>query len=137
MRSRPLNVADQRLRKKSTAMKNSSRFLRAASMALGGVLSAHGYTDYARAQRTPDGRPWPTHQTHALRFGSWREAVTAAGLAANPSSPTAGQTIVEEGHCIDALRAAARARGRSPPTADEYEEFARASNGALPSQATV
>jgi hypothetical protein len=111
-------------------------FLQAASTALGGVLSAHGYTNYARGQRTPDGRPWPTHQTHALRFGSWREAVKAAGLAANPSSPIAGQAIFEEGHCIDALRAAARALGRAP-TADEYEEFARASNGALPSQATL
>jgi hypothetical protein len=111
-------------------------FLQVASTALGGVLSAQGYTDYARAKRTQDGRPWPTHQTHALRFGSWREAVKAAGLAANPSSPIAGKTIFEDGHCIDALRAAARARGR-PPTADEYEEFARASNGALPSQATV
>jgi hypothetical protein len=111
-------------------------FLRAASMALGGVLSAQGYTDYARGQTTQDGRPWPTHQTHALRFGSWRDAVKAAGLAANPSSPIAGQTIFEDGHCIDALRAAARALGR-PPTADEYEEFARASNGAFPSQAAV
>jgi hypothetical protein len=111
-------------------------FLQGASTALGGVLSAHGYTHYARGQKTQDGRPWPTHQTHALRFGSWREAVKAAGLAANPSSPISGQTIFADGHCIDALRAAARALGR-PPTADEYEEFARASNGALPSQATV
>lgn len=111
-------------------------FLRFASAALGGVLSAKGYTDYARGQKTADGRPWPTHQTHALRFGSWREAVEAAGLAANPSSPIAGQTLFEAGHCIDALRAAARTLGR-PPTADEYEEFARTSNGALPSLATV
>jgi hypothetical protein len=111
-------------------------FLQAASTALGGVLSAHGYTAYARGRKTGDGRPWPTHQTHALRFGSWRAAVTAAGLAANPSSPIAGQTIFEDGHCIDALRAAARALGRTP-TADEYEEFARSSKGALPSQATV
>jgi len=34
------------------------------------------------------------------------------------------------------LRAAARAMGRAP-TADAYEQFARASKGALPSQATV
>ena len=112
------------------------RFLQGASTALGGVLTAQGYTDYARAHETQDGRPWPTHQTHALRFGSWREAVKAAGLAANPSSPIAGQTIFEDGHCIDALRAAVRALGH-PPTAQEYEEFARASNGALPSEATV
>jgi hypothetical protein len=112
------------------------RFLQVASTELGGVLTAQGYTDFARTRRTRDGRPWPTHQTHALRFGSWRAAVNAAGLAANPSSPIAGQMIFEDGHCIDALRAAARAVGRAP-TADEYDEFAKASNGALPSQATV
>lgn len=111
-------------------------FLKAASVAVGGVLSAQAYTTFARGRKTRDGRPWPTHQTHALRFGSWRAAVEAAGLASNPSSPIAGQTIFEDGHCIDALRAAARALGRTP-TADEYEEFARTSNGALPSQATV
>lgn len=111
-------------------------FLQAASTAMGGVLSAQSYTAFARGQKTSDGRPWPTHQTHALRFGSWRAAVKAAGLTANPTSPIAGQTIFEEGHCIDALRAAARTLGRAP-TADEYDDFARASKGALPSQATV
>lgn len=110
--------------------------LRTASVTMGGVLSAQGYTAFARGRKMRDGRRWPTHQTHALRFGSWRGAVNAAGLAANPSSPIAGQTIFEDGHCIDALRAAARALGHTP-TADEYEEFARVSNGALPSQATV
>ena len=111
-------------------------FLQTASSTLGGVLSAQGYTAFSRRRKTQDGRPWPTHQTHALRFGSWRAALEAARLAANPSSPIAGQTIFDEGHCIDAVRAAARALGR-PPTADDYEEFARVSNGALPSQATV
>lgn len=122
--------------KKKYSNEELIEFLQAASNALGGVLSAQGYTDYARGRKTPDSRPWPTHQTHALRFGSWRAAVKAAGLAANPASPIAGQTIFEDGHCIDALRAAARALGRAP-TADEYDEFARASHGALPSQATV
>jgi hypothetical protein len=128
-------------RKPKAARKKYSRdelisFLQIASKALGGVLSAQAYTDYARSRRTSDGRPWPTHQTHALRFGSWRAAVIAAGLTANPPSPIAGQTIFEEGHCIDALRAAARALGHVP-TAEDYEAFAKASNGALPSGATV
>jgi len=111
-------------------------FLREASVELGGVLSAQGYTDYARGKMTRDGRRWPTHQTHAKRFGSWRAALKAAGLAANPPSPIAGQTIFHDGHCIDALRAAARKLGRAP-TAEEYGTFARASGGALPSQATI
>jgi hypothetical protein len=133
-------TAAERRKPKLTRKKYTSEelvaFLRSASKALGGVLTAQGYTKYARTQKTSDGRPWPTHQTHALRFGSWREAVFAAGLTANPSSPIAGQTLFDDGHCIDALRAAARAIGRIP-TAEDYEEFARASNGALPSQATV
>ena len=134
-----LTAAERRkpkLARKKYSDEELVRFLQSASAALGGVLSAQGFTEYARTRKTSDGRPWPTHQTHALRFGSWREAVIAAGLAANPSSPISGQTIFEDGHCIDALRAAARAVDRAP-TADDYEEFARASNGALPSQATV
>ncbi len=111
-------------------------FLQGASAAIGGVLSTKAYTKYARTQVTTDGRPWPTHQTHMLRFGSWRNAVQAAGLAANPSSPIAGQTLFEAGHCIDALRAAARSLGKVP-TASEYDQFAQRSRGALPSAATV
>lgn len=130
----------QRRKRKATPKKYTDEeligFLQIASQTLGGVLTAYGYTEYSREQATADGRPWPTHQTHALRFGSWRDALKAAGLAANRSSGIAGQRIFGDGHCIDALRAAARALER-PPTAAEYEEFARTSNGAFPSQATV
>lgn len=132
-------TADRRKPKRARKLYSDDEligFLRAASAALGGVLTAQVYTAYARTQKTNDGRPWPTHQTYLLRFGSWRKAVTAAGLAANPSSPIVGQTLFGDGHCVDALRAAARSLGR-PPTASEYDDFARSSNGALPSEATV
>lgn len=134
-----LTAADRR-KDRNTRKKYSDDelidFLRAASQDLGGVLSGAAYDEFARSRRTADGRPWPTRQTHILRYGTWRKAVTAAGLSANPSSPIAGQTLFDDNQCIDALRAAARSIGRAP-TADEYEEFARLSGGAFPSQATV
>jgi hypothetical protein len=111
-------------------------FLQQASKALGGVLTAHSYNDYAKRRRTRDGRRWPTHQTHFNRFGSWRAALGTAGLAANPPSAIAGQRLFDEGHCLDAVRALGRQLGRAPK-AEEYDAFARASGGALPSLATV
>lgn len=108
----------------------------AARDAIGGVLTAAAYTKYARSQQFDDGRPWPTHQTFALRWGSWRNALVSAGLPQNPSSPIAGQRLFGPGHCIDALHHAARTLGKAP-TAAEYDCLAKQSGGALPSQATV
>ena len=110
--------------------------LREASAILGGVLSAAAYTRLAKTRAFPDGRPWPTHQTHFHRFGSWRNALEAAGLRANPSSAIAGRRLFEVGHCIDAIRHAHRELGRIPTVAD-YDRMAAGSNGALPSSATI
>jgi hypothetical protein len=130
----------QRRKRKMTPQRYSDdeliAFLQGASASLGGVLTTKAYSAYARRRRTRDGRQWPTHQTHFKRFGSWRAALHAAGLAANPPSAIAGQRLFDLGHCIDALRAAARQLGKVP-TAAEYDDFARASGGALPCQATV
>jgi hypothetical protein len=111
-------------------------FLRRASVALGGVLTAAEYDKYAKGRTTDDGRSWPTHQTAFKRFGSWRAALMSAGLAANPTSAIAGQRLFERGHCIDAVRAVSRDLGKVP-TAAEYDVVAQESGGALPSQATV
>lgn len=110
--------------------------LRNASQELGGVLTAAGYTALSRMRKLPDGRPWPTHQTHALRFGTWVAALDRAGLQANKSSPIAGMTIFDRAHCIDALVEAQRELGRVP-TASEYEAWATTKNGAVPSLATL
>ncbi|HWN72683.1 MAG TPA: hypothetical protein VNN15_02620 [Solirubrobacterales bacterium] len=112
------------------------RILREANEALGGILTSDGYNDFARGRTFPDGRPWPTHQTHFHRFGSWRKALLAAGLAANPSSAIAGQRIFDQSHCLDAIRHAHRELGETPSISD-YEAISKASNGALPSAATV
>jgi hypothetical protein len=110
--------------------------LREASEELGGVLSTWAYTDLARTRHFADGRPWPTHQTHSLRFGSWRSALLEAGLEANPSSAIAGQRLFEVSHCIDAIRYVSHELGRAPSVRD-YERIAIDSNGALPSSATI
>jgi transposase len=110
--------------------------LKIASRQLGGVLTTSAYSEFVRGRTLNDGRPWPSHQSLQLRFGSWREALQKAGLRANPASAIAGQRIFGTGHCIDAVRHVAREVGHSP-TAAEYEHAARASEGGLPSLATV
>jgi hypothetical protein len=110
--------------------------LRGASATLGGVLTTADYDSLARGSRFRDGRPRPTHQTHAHRFGSWRAALDAADLRANPPTPIAGKRLFESSHCIDAIRHVARQLG-STPTLREYEQFATRSGGGLPSSATI
>ncbi|MCL6537003.1 MAG: hypothetical protein K6T28_00160 [Acidothermus sp.] len=85
--------------------------LRTASQELGGVLTTSAYTAYARGRRFLDCRPWPTHQTAVLRFGSWHAALETAGLQSNPSSPIAGQHLFDEANCIDAILEVERAVG--------------------------
>jgi hypothetical protein len=110
--------------------------LHEASRALGGVLAKTDFESHARDRTLPDGRPWPTAQTHMLRFGSWRNSLIAAGLTANASSPITGQILFDEAQCIDAIRHVAREL-KKVPTAAQYEKHARGTSGALPSMATV
>lgn len=110
--------------------------LRAANEGLGGIITVQEFTHFARGHKLDDGRPWPTHQTALLRFGSWREALEAAGLPHNQSSPISGMRLFERTHCIDAILEAERALGHLP-TVREYDEYARLMGGALPSVATI
>jgi hypothetical protein len=110
--------------------------LREANAALGGVLTTAAYDAYARGRTLADGRPFPTHQTEHLRFGSWREALERAGLPANASSPIAGRLLFTDGHCIDAILEVERAQGHLPTVA-EYERYAAEMSGVLPSSATI
>lgn len=110
--------------------------LQTANGTLGGVLSHAAYDQFARGQRFADGRPWPTWQVSANRFGAWSQALRQAGLSANPPSPVAGRRRFDEKSCIEAVRSVARALGKAP-TVREYSELARRSDGSLPSLATV
>jgi hypothetical protein len=133
-------ISERRARRKKPSQIYSEteliEFLQIASQTLGGVLTTAAYTEFARTRKTSDGRRWPTHQTHFKRFGSWRKALAAAGLAANPTSAISGKTLFQTEHCIDAVRAVSREIGKVP-TASAYDAAARRSGGALPSQATV
>jgi hypothetical protein len=110
--------------------------LEKASDDLGGVLTTAAYTEYARACTFGDGRPWPTHQTAVLRFGSWRAGLEEAGLPSNPSTPIAGRLLFDEARCIDAILEVQRAFGHLP-SIGEYEAYAASMEGVLPSVATV
>lgn len=110
--------------------------LRIANGELGGVMTSVEYNELGSGRRLADGRAWPGRQTAMSRFGSWRRALEAAGLPANPSSPMAGRRLFDKAHCIDAILEVERVLDRLP-TASEYETYARTMNGALPSLATI
>jgi hypothetical protein len=110
--------------------------LQEASLELGGILTTANYTKLAKTKRFADGRPWPSHQTPFHRFGSWRAALAAAGLLSNPPSAIAGKRIFTKAHCVEAILEVEQALGHLP-TAAEYEEYAVAMSGALPSLATI
>jgi AraC-like DNA-binding protein len=111
-------------------------FLREANTELEGILGAKAYNEFARQWYTDDGRPWPTYQTHIKRFGSWRAALQAAGLKANPPSPMSGHRSFDSNRCVKAIRTVEQTIGKTP-TAAEYDQYARDSEGTLPSLATV
>lgn len=78
-RSRQPRYSDQELRS----------LLRAVPEVRERPLTHDAYNEWAAGQSFPDARPYPGHQTMALRWGSWRAALLAADLPANPrSGPT-------------------------------------------------
>jgi hypothetical protein len=110
--------------------------LRDASDRTGGVLTGDDYEGVSRQSQLADGRQWPGKQTAILRFGSWRDALQAAGLAYNKSSGIRGKRLFEREQCIDAVLEVARSVGRLPTHA-QYDAYARKMGGALPSSSTI
>jgi AraC-like DNA-binding protein len=110
-------------------------FLREAGAAREGVLTIAFYKAFAHGRHTADGRPWPTHQTHSNRFGSWRNALHAAGMQANEQR--AGRDVVfAADQCLLAIHAVHQQLGKTP-TAQQYARHARDSAGSLPSLSTI
>lgn len=68
------------------------------------------------------------------RFSPWPDALLRAGRSPHP--PRGGQRSTTPEQCIAAVREVVEILGRAP-TNMEYHQFARRSNGALPSAATV
>ncbi len=110
--------------------------LQQAAEEIGGIVAAERFDRIARQSFFADGRSWASHQTYAQRFGSWRAALQHAGLPANPPSPIAGRRRFTRQHCVDAILEVERAIGHLPTSA-EYDDYARATAGELPSVATV
>jgi hypothetical protein len=110
-------------------------FLRKAGAARRATLSLAFYDDFANGRYTTDRRRWPTHQTHCKRFGSWRNALHAAGMQANEQ--LAGcEAAFDADHCLQAIQIVQRKLGRTP-TSLEYTRCARDSAGSLPSLSTI
>ena len=109
--------------------------LREAGAARGGVLTIAFYNDFAHGRHTADRRPWPTHQTHCNRFGSWRNALHAAGMQANEQRAGRGVTF-DADQCLQAIKAVHQQLGKTP-TAQQYARHARDSAGSLPSLSTI
>lgn len=101
----------------------------------GQVLTGHAYERIRKERTLPDGRPWPSMQTAAIRFGSWRATLEKLGLRANRSSGAAGRQRFSRDDCIEAVREARRLLGRVP-TASEYQALASQLDD-MPSVATV
>ena len=110
--------------------------LQFAARDIGGILTAGTFTEYGRPRTMPDGRAWPTDQAMVLRFGSWRAALAAADLPANPSTPIAGQSLFTDDDMLDAVRTLGRQLGKTPSVA-EYDRWARSLHGGVPSASTV
>jgi hypothetical protein len=110
--------------------------LREAAAAVGGDLREPSYRRYAEGRSIADGRTWPSNATVTARFGSWSRALIAAGL--KPLGPLSSQSRrkFSDEDCVAALRAATEKLG-ALPTVEAYREFARESDGAYPSDATL
>lgn len=54
--------------------------LHEAAAAVPGRLTAASYERYAEGRSLADGRPWPSPQTVAKRFGTWRSALSQVGI---------------------------------------------------------
>ncbi|SFA56422.1 Sigma-70, region 4 [Rhodococcoides kroppenstedtii] len=108
--------------------------LKAAAARTVGNLTAASYDEYVRAESTlPDGRARPGKQTMLLRYGSWREALLAAGLTPNPHSGPAKD--FDEVAAVQSVVDYWRAVG-GPPTVEGYDEWQRHRIG-YPSSATI
>jgi hypothetical protein len=110
--------------------------LQEANQAVEGRLAESAYRRYSSGRRMSDGRSWPSPHTILARFGSWRRAQQAAGIEVARPMPNRMKPKFSEEDCLVALRLAAEDLG-SLPTATVYRAFAKASEGALPSEMTV
>lgn len=107
--------------------------LRSGERALGAPLSHAAYAEWTRGRTLADGRPWPGPQGMMLRFGSWRNTLARAGLAANPTAGPDPQFELSD--AVDAMVRAWNETG-TPPTVDAYDRWRDGREG-FPASATA
>jgi hypothetical protein len=110
--------------------------LREAAAAVGGELREPSYRRYAQGRSIADGRSWPSNATVTARFGSWSRALIAAGLKPLGRLSSQSHRKFSDDDCVKAIRVIAEKLGEAPTVA-AYREFARESDGAYPSDATL
>lgn len=99
-----------------------------------GILANTDYDEFVRLNPLlANGRPRPTKQAMALRFGSWRAAQAAAGLPSNPRGGPSPQFT--EAMAIEAVVACWGHLGHAP-NHSEYEQWQQGREG-RPSGSTV
>ena len=105
-----------------------------AASQLTGNLTAEKYDQFTRSHRTLDDlRPRPGMQVMALRYGSWRAALEAAGLPANP--PSGPDKAFDFADALSAVVKSWRIIGHAP-TVTGYDCWQR-ENAGHPSSATI
>jgi hypothetical protein len=80
------------------------------------ALSSKQYDDYARISA----------KTLRRRFGSWRDALAAAGLTSTAAAQR--QTPLTREHCIEKMQRVAKALGRSHLTSAEFDAHGEVSS---------
>jgi hypothetical protein len=112
------------------------QFVQEASAAGTGPLTRPFFDHYAQARLRPNGTRWPKSQTYVLRFGSWADALKAAGVQANPTPPWGGKRIDRE-ECVAAVCSVMHDLGRIPTRGDYLIYAQQHSDRSMPSLATI
>jgi hypothetical protein len=108
--------------------------LRFASRSLPEPFSHAAYKEWSTWELMPnDSRARPGPQTACLRYGSWRKALAAAGLPANPTGGPTKTYDLNDG--LNGIAAAWKDLGRFP-SAQLYDEWHQR-NLRYPSSATI
>ena len=108
--------------------------LEACALNIGQTPSCKMYTKWRKRQANIYAVPSPARFTQV--FGRWNTAVRAAGLTPNNGTEPGHSQEFSQQECVNAVRICADALGKVP-TYEQYEEWARFSDGRYPSGPTL
>lgn len=108
--------------------------LEACALNIGQTPSCKTYTKWRKRQANIYAYPSPSRFTQV--FGRWNTAIRAAGLVPNNGTQPGHSQGFSREACINAVRICADTLG-TLPTYEQYEEWARYSDGEYPSGLTL